>query len=306
MKTRTLVIGLLSVLTITSCQREVEGIIGQNQQVLTNNIYLSRVVELDTSYASGLDTFSKTSIVYDASKRLIKVNDTIFEAGSTNIEMIGVENRFYNGSDTMPYKFTRWEAYSNGEDIRDTVFFFYNTGGLTIIKDSTIQYYMGAPFTKTVKKYTDLGGGRYYSDRTAFDYTTGILIAKDSILMNRTYTAGNMSMMTDSVYDPFMGQLRYMYRYNYSYDTKNNPFHRALLPYMAQERSGNTKALYSNHASVNNPVSYSFTSIVGLSLNTGSGQSFYEYDSNNYPVVIRYSSSSFTNKFKTLLFYRIL
>lgn len=57
MKTRTLVIGLLSVLTITSCQREVEGIIGQNQQVLTNNIYLSRVVELDTSYASGLDTF---------------------------------------------------------------------------------------------------------------------------------------------------------------------------------------------------------------------------------------------------------
>lgn len=293
------------VIAVSSCQRDVD-FPDVNPPEVVDDIAVSRVVELDTSYASGLDTSMKFTLIYDAQKRLVQVNDTAFDDGTHTIQFVGVENRFYSGTDTLPYKFTRWETTAGGEDIRDTTYFIYQPGGQVIVRDSTVQYYMRLPWTKTVQKYYDLGGGGYYIDKAGYDYSTGLLISRDSVRLHRTYLAGNITAMADSAIEPFTLYIRYSYRYNYVYDTKKNPFARTLLPYMVQQRNGNTKADFSDYAFLNNPLSFTFTSMLGITSSSGSGQAFYTYNSDDYPVIIRYHSSSFTNKNKTLLFYTTL
>lgn len=297
---------MVLVVGFSSCQREVDFPTEEAEEILNDNIFLNKYVELDTAFASGLDTLYIDTFYYDAQKRLIKAIETYYESGVHVVEGVLVQERFYNGTDTVPYKIATKEEYTTGERYSDTTFLFYNNNK-EAIKDSTINYEGAVALNRRVQLFYNDAPGRYYVKRTSLIISLGIT-STDSVRMARTYTAGNMVSMADSAYLEGIG-LAYVTRITANYDSKKSPFIKISLPYMVQQvdGSGITGANPMQSGSINNSVSYTLFSWAGGSPSTSTATIGYDYNSNNYPVIIRASSSSSpSEKMKGFFFYRAL
>jgi len=297
--------GLVLLIFVSSCQREVEGDL--TDDVINDNIYIDRIVEVDTTYPSGLDTTYKDQLYYDAQKRLIRVVETYFDAGTHTVNSTLILDRFYSGNDSVPFKIAVEEAYSTGEIYKDTGFLYYNNNN-RIIKDSVVSYDTGIPLHKKVELFFDEGGGKYLVTRTTNNYITGSFMFADSVRLTRTFSSGNLVSSSDSTFSAMGGPLQSVFRYTLSHDNKKNPFIKLALPYLALQMFGSI-GMGENlpqFSSRNNHTSYTLFSWAGGSPNTNSGEVRYVYDNNDYPVLIRYTSTSSPNPQKLFIYYRTL
>lgn len=294
---------LVMVVGFSSCQREVDGRL--DDVVVDDNIYIDKFIELDTTYPSGLDTSYKYSFIYDGQKRLKQIAEIGFDDGTHNIQYIGNEYRYYNGSDTVPYKTTYDLDYTTGESYRDTSFLFYD-GNNVIYKDSNVRYESGAPASMWLHTYSAGETNRFLIKRTSFDFITGLFTA-DSINSIRSIIANNIVSTSDSFYNQ-LGGLQYVVKYTFNYDNKLNPYNKIALHYPVYGFLINMSNYqnFPNFGSKNNPTTFTLMTWLAGSVSNDVGEARYEYDNNGYPKIIRYNSGSSANPQKDYIYYRTL
>lgn len=300
---------ITGVLLFTSCQREVEDIFATPGLLppASDSNYISRFIELDTTYTTGLDTFYKRNWAYDANKRVKEQHETEFAAGTHDSDYTLHEYRYYNGTDSVPFKVVRNEWFPT-ERFTDTIFFTYNSNKL-IIKDSVIHYKDGSLISYIVSRFNQRADGSYRIDRTTA-YAGGSMFASDSILSRRTVTAGNIVAASDSVFsDAMPGGLYSSSFYSYTYDNGHNPFLRTLLPYPVRNYDPSFlfhPFYYPIQSTLNNPLTHTQTHHFASGTGTYTGSCQYVYNNRSYPTIIRYSSSVLSNPVKGLVFYTVL
>src|SRR5215813_5428277 len=94
-----------------SCQKEVSVDTGRGNGTggtTNDSIVLSKIVTLDTTRPSGLDTVDITLFSYDSQGRLAEMNSNGREDSSSSpvYTYHDINRLYYNGSDTLPYKMT--------------------------------------------------------------------------------------------------------------------------------------------------------------------------------------------------------
>lgn len=295
---------------LISCQREVEDIFATPGLVppASDSNYISRFIEFDTTYASGLDTFYKRAWTYDANKRVKELHEMEYAAGTHDSDYAMHEYRFYNSTDSVPFKVVRHEWFRTGpERFTDTIFISYNSSKL-IIKDSVIHYKDGSLISYIVTRFNQRPDGSFWIDRTTAD--GGGYFARDSILSSRTVTAGNIVAASDSVYNGAMpGGLYSSSFYSFTYDNGHNPFLRTLLPYPVRHFDPSAvfqPFFYPVQPTLNNPITHTQTHHFASGTGTYTGTCQYVYNRRGYPDIIRYTGSVLSNPVKGLVFYTAL
>jgi hypothetical protein len=294
-------------LLLISCQKEVEDIFatpGLTPPASDSN-YISRFIEFDTTYSSGLDTFYKREWLYDASKRVKELSEMQFSAGTHDSDYTLHEYRFYNATDSVPYKVIRNEWFAGPERFTDTIFISYNSNKL-IVKDSVIHYKDGVLISYIVTRFNERPDGSFWIDRTT-DGGGGFFV-RDSMLSRRIVNSGNILTASDSTYTTAPPALYSSSFYNYTYDSQHNPFLRSLLPYPV--RNYDPSAIfqpfyYPVQSTLNNPLTHSQTHHIAGGTSVISGTCRYVYNNRGYPTIIRYSSSPLANPIKGLVFYAV-
>jgi hypothetical protein len=295
-------------LLFLSCQKEVEDIFatpGLTPPASDSN-YISRFIELDTTYVPGMDTFYKRTWSYDANKRVNEVLEIQFAAGTHDSDYTLHEYRFYTGTDSVPFKIVRKEWFAGPENFTDTIFLSYNSNKL-ITKDSAIHYKDGSLIAYIVNRFNQLPDGSWRIMKIT-DGGVGLL-AIDSILSRRTVSAGNILAASDSVYNSVPPSLYSSSFYQFTYDNKNNPFLRTLLPYPVRNFDPSVifqPFYYPVQSTLNNPLTYTQTHNIGGGTSVITGACGYVYNNRGYPAIIRYSSSALSNPVKGLVFYSVL
>jgi hypothetical protein len=191
----------LASLYIISCQKETtpETPIDPPAVIADSN-FVSRLYVVD-SVGVMEDTFETMSFTYDNLKRMNTMSDSINVTHGPWIPF-AKHTYFYNGADTLPYKFYKTVTE---DDERDTitVFYYYNTSGQRI-KDSSYRLtYHNIPGSTehhqvwtTVETY-DYQAGKIYGKSTEnikYYYTNGTTSSSmTNISDTATVTAGNIT-----------------------------------------------------------------------------------------------------------------
>jgi hypothetical protein len=215
MKLNILVLAIVTLFAsgLSSCKKDsgssdtppVPGVAGDSS-------YLSVIYFI---YKNGgvADTAAAQIYSYDASKRLIRLKDSVWNPTSDYRTVTTVYS--YTGTDTLPYRSTEttvWYLPQPNQVVNS--FYFYNTTGLRI-KDSVIaptRHYVATqqyPAGKIISYRTDSifsGAGNSFSYKE---------IRKDTALTN---TDGNVT------YNISYRGTAYIYRSTVTYDNHPNPF----------------------------------------------------------------------------------
>lgn len=294
---------LLSV-QLFSCQREVEDIF--SQRVTADSSFLQRVVQLDTSFASGLDTIAIIQFSYDSRKRLVLTRTTWFDRGTHNLLDSARESRYYNGNDTFPYRVISQDNYAAGDVYDDTLNLYYSAAGI-VQNDSIVSYSNHVRSRIEASLYTPAGTNRFRTTRKKYDGNTGLLLGTDTVLSMNTFTGANLADYSDSIYYNSAGTLDEVYHTTSTFDTQFNPYNRFVIPYPLYGEyllSDNALAFNWQPPSVNNPLTKVFTHIItGSAPVTAAAQFQYQYNAAGYPVLMRATGNLFGNTLKVLLTY---
>jgi hypothetical protein len=284
--------GVVLLICFSSCQKEIDW--GFANTTHTDSIYVTRFIELDTTYPAGMDTSYKTLYSYDSKKRIKDVAEIGFDDGTHNTGYTLGENRFYSANDSVPFKIVRSEWFSNGDTFLDTVYLYYNSNNV-IIRDSSLYYMNGTKIKIRVSGFGLIGSNRYLVLETTIDPNTGMTV-KDSILSQRNWT--------------LLGVLFNVSMYSFTFDNNRNPFFRTILPYpvyLNDYYHTTHPFYYPLLATANNPLThFQDHSIMGGGTFNYSGTARYVYNSLGYPVIIRYTSTALSNPHKGLVYYTAL
>jgi hypothetical protein len=208
---------------IRSCQKEYTFTeASQNPTQAVDSLYISRYIVMDTTRASD-DTSSVSEFYYDQLKRNTKIVDKEYAFGIA--EGIYVHKFFYNGNDTLPYKYT-WETATfpnNPPDSRDTTFCTFFNGKL--VYDSTISIFQQT--VPVIRNYTTVRRISYFANRISIitAVTTNFIGSQNpqTITDTKNYYMqvqnGNVIRQTDTSFSVITDIAL-------SYDTKPNPFRR--------------------------------------------------------------------------------
>ncbi len=224
---------ILSIIIIlSSCQKEISIESGTNPNPPVSTADTNYLSKIYYTYFDGvsLDTSEIFTYAYDNNKRVVLLTDT---SNYPNPNYLYFKTQyFYNGTDTLPYKSTRFEHHNTlGIEYIDTAttFIFFNTAGQKI-KDSVINQfqdlstyvnkaiavhqYTYAPSkiygaTKTILFYT-LGGSVNDNDVT----DTATLDVKGNIISNIKNRYDAASLLVEKVVSTF------------TYDANPSPFAR--------------------------------------------------------------------------------
>jgi hypothetical protein len=217
MKARSGIILLVffSVLVI-SCQREVDETLPQSGQ--QGETLLERLVLLDTTLPAPLDTIYYGKFLYDAQKRINKIfwitisapdRDTVFQTA------------YYNGNDTLPYKWVTSGADGSTED-----FIFYDVSGKVVADSMRVTDIMGT--SVEVQRYSYLTG--YLKKEVKFtDILGAVTIRTDTIYQVRS---GNNILQQRDTSTSFIPGDIYVVALNYQYDNRPNPLKRVFRKYI--------------------------------------------------------------------------
>jgi hypothetical protein len=217
------IIVCLGILTLVSCQREVDDT--PTDPSSTDHPLLSKFVEVDTVFTTPTDTQYSIQFKYDAQKRVTEsVTKSYFNYPLIDIE---TEKYFYNGTDTLPFKAIAYYTDAVNNYI-DTVFLFYSNG--LIRKDSTISTNTttGTFFGIDVKEFTAAGNNTLLAKRSYYTRNTSVPDDTYNTTYLKTYNNGNIAIQEDADQDAWSTQYGF---YELTFDNHPNPFYRVKLPY---------------------------------------------------------------------------
>lgn len=294
---------ILLLLVTSSCQKEDNS--GDDTGTQPDNSALERLVTLDTTYASGMDTLYKYEFTYDAQKRPVKIKITAFEEGTHNVEYETVETRLYNGTSMYPYKITSGGTPDYPDEYSIENYLTYNASQVVTL-DSVLLFYFGNKVDVKRMAYFAKSPTRYLVERASYDPVTNSLHFKDTTYANVVFTGKNLTSASDSSYSENLGGLYQVNRYTCTFDSKKNAASKLRIPVPVNYFSNGDDGALSliNTLSSNNITSqstFTWTSTAG-SQNEVTNYS-YEYNANGYPVIIRYPGLA-GSKRKDFLFYR--
>ena len=224
MNIRYLIIFLVSVFTIISCQREVDDIPDRPTNTNSNDsIYLKQYVEIDTTATPGLDSIYKYEFYYDNAKRITGYLHTQY-INNLNEKVLTNVKYYYNGSDTVPFKTTQ-HTKDGAFSYLDTTFYTFINGKVS--SDSVIFYRENNhELLYTSKTDFSASGQNVILKSRYVTYLLGVpTVTIDSCLVSITMTGSNIS--TQSVPPGFL-----FWDYSkFTYDNLANPFYRIDIHY---------------------------------------------------------------------------
>ncbi len=284
---RNLLIGLSSGigLLICSCQKEVD--VNPPAILTSDSSYLDKIIILDTTQPSGMDTVEKISTTYDASKRLVTYAGQSSGYSTT-------QTFFYSGNDTLPFKHVVRDVF--GPVISaDTIFFTYSNG--IVVRDSMNSWNIttGMSYGAEVSEFTVTGSNVSTRDKSY------VLVAGNYVLMNDIVSVVSLTTSGGNILtqNPVSGQPSYDL-VQATYDSKNNPLSKIIKTHYAnfESRYFESWLLQRNNAIQINykepgfpPESDAYT---------------YQYRNDNYPKSATYHSTAGSTGNKILYFYKTL
>lgn len=278
---------IFSIVICSSCQKEASftttRAAGSN-----DSIYLEKVVELDTTLPTGLDTIFKTEFFYDGSKRILRLFETDF-INNLSQKIFTEKKYYYNGADTLPFKTT--EIVTDGPVVYyDTSFYTYRNGYVS--RDSVILYRqnnLGLLATST-QAYSPRGTNVMVHIRFV-DYNAGlppqVFVDSGNVLIS--FSGENIASQSGPagiVNEEF---------YQNTYDNKINPLYRVDIRYPVY--GGYNGAIGSQP---NNPLTEKIGASPGSLINHY--VSNYSYRSDGLPLIKR-TTDLLDPSFASKLFY---
>ena len=229
---------LATSITFFSCQPGIDDI-DPPQPEENDSIYISQVLELDTTYAPGIDTSQNTIYKYDASGRLSHVWFGEYMRGAVGAELTDDYYFFYNGTDTLPQKIVHLSGSKSSSTVLtlfkyDTAYIFYNNAGV-IVRDSTVSADEDRVHTRTtVSTFTRITDGHYRTDKKMISandvttsYTNSHFVRSGGNLISSRDTAITEDGDTDMIIIA-----------DATYDDHPNPLLRTSLPYPTSSSGG--------------------------------------------------------------------
>lgn len=189
--------GILNLLAFVSCQREVEETLLPTET--TDNVYLSKMVWVDTTLPTGTDTVDRFFFEYDNAKRLTRMREYFSNPFQNDTVISHYE---YTGNDTLPYRAiiqANHNYLSGPSKSADTIYFFYSSG--YVQRDSVVSWnslnntsrgarvadysFSGTTITKTRRYYNLVNGAYVFDFAEVFVYTVassnGNLVAENRV-----------------------------------------------------------------------------------------------------------------------------
>lgn len=286
MKKYILSVALLSFILI-SCNKEisVENVV--DSPASNDSITLSKIIYIDTSQASGLDTLEVLNFKYNNAKRLIESDEIYYDIGIPDGRYKTV--LFYNGTDTLPYKKTTTFSDLPSGNITDLHTGYYTYSNGKVIFDSVVTTSYPYPVSR---RYTYLNDkiivtNYLYDLPTPWVTTQNIYFTKNN---------GNTILQKDTV------NVSTIHMFSFQYDNKNNPFYglqfssiEGPVPYYFMETHNDAMVFEKNNPTDINQFENSYNFHYKY---------YYEYNANGYPKVARvHNQNDPTNFFKMLYFY---
>ena len=282
-----LLLFLVAGLTITSCQREIDGDFpSPDPSSFRDSTYISLYVEVDTSYPAGSDTAFKHTFKYDAQKRVTEIVEYNYQTGSPLFDHIYIEKYLYNGMDTVParYVITDYDGAGN-EFTTDSVFLKYNADN--IITEDSVRRVDNGIVSVYVSKFIRQSDNKYKV------IVSGDSYRYDSAIVTNTFT-GNM--ITERTEEYVGGIITTTSEYKTTVDTKLNPFYRIGLKYPVNEFiSGG----YFTWNEKNNPVELEYSGPFSSYRYLAS----YEYRADGQPLIYRLKSATDPDDFTKGFYY---
>ena len=282
---------MVMVVSLYSCQKEVEGTI-PNNRVQNDSIFLDRLVVVDTTQPTGLDTIESVFFIYDNQKRLSKLKSYNTWSGTPDSLIMEF---LYSGTDSLPYKHIVYEsflsliysdtiyyAYSNGVVVRDSIVSWELTGGSNSGAEVT-EFSLSGSQVSIVEKFYNWVFGSYVLSGT--DQGSVTISAPGGNILSQTRASGGAAFF-DLV--------------QASYDNNPNPISRAIkIRYPLLEADFFDCATLQR----NNPV-HTLYEEPGYPAETSTYS--YIYRSDSYPIQRNYSSGSGGGFSKALYYYKSL
>jgi hypothetical protein len=225
---------ILATIMLFSCQKELSGDTnsgngngGGTGGGTGNNdsVYLDRITEV--YYVLNDSTIQ--DFRYDNQKRVTSISRKHYQ-GNVLVDT-SVISLFYNGSDSLPFKFTEYVAGLGFSWFDSTInFLFYDVQGRMILDSSIYSSQgMGSPYFKE----KDIYSLKYVATNIyGYNTTTNLLNpAPPSIQTDTTWLDGNKNVLKRHYYD---SQPLALFRTenNTSFDTKRSPyFYMKQIPY---------------------------------------------------------------------------
>lgn len=271
----------ITTLILYSCSKDKSK---NDTVVTTDSTVLVKVIDLDTTKISGLDTLRVYQYNYDNLKRLTSTEVRLDAmSGGFAIKTFNTMH-YYNGTDTLPFKEIENVKQHSSFDINYTKYCSYQNGKL--VYDSIVSNFQ---YT-TARKYTH-ESNRLIVNSTIYTTPTPSTQVRYIYL---TRVNGNTIIQldtTDGVINNFL----------YSYDNKINPFaNKPQSPLI--ERS----APYYLHNTYSEEMAHERNNITEMSATSGYTlllKYSYEYNSKGLPIIARVYSQNSNYHFKRLFFY---
>ena len=283
------------VISFSSCQREVDGIIPDGINV--DSTVIRKYIEFDTTLAAGLDTNIVLTFNYDNIGRLISIK-TIEKDQSlpptSAFQFFENTSYFYNANDKLPFKVLKANKDAFGT-MNDTTYLFYANG--YVVKDSirmrSIDPTSFVFETILVNRYVVIGNTivvTRYRDQTLHPSSWPPL-CPGTTTYQQTVLNGNITSETGN-YSSCSGIG--MSEANFAYDSKPNPFYPLRIPYLVFDNELEVSNIQKNNITDN----WFSTPADGYKYS-------YTYRADGYPIALRaYEVSDPTNVWKGLFIYK--
>lgn len=269
------IIPFLSLLIVLSwsCQQEPDDMLPDTDPgTPADSTLLYKFCEIDETLPAGADTTSTMLYSYDNQKRIKRKEYTDH---TSTLPFRVIDDYFYQGADTLPYKAIWWATESNFIYI-DTIFYTYANG--VVAKDSSISYEPTGMHTVSVETYA-ISGDNVLAHRVVKVYNGSVLVEEhvsDRSFITRRQN-GNIVEQTnlDDLSD---------FRYQaVTYNDKRDPLYKTAVPYPVLDelvfgypKHLMTEQIYGRDNA--NPIYHYLYS--------------YTYRSDGYPLVLRISDAA--------------
>lgn len=269
------IIAAATFLIFASCQKEFSSSNRPATPLIPgDSTLLVKYYEIDSIPGEQPDTSLIVKFTYDDAGRLTE-NYVVFSNDPVaNSNLFELNQYFYNGTDTLPNKYTylSMEGASPDNLFKDTFFYAYNSAG-NVIADSILTYN---------------GTNPLYSWRNGYEYQTGYIIRTLTDTSNRidtiyqTYQNSNLTSQANTRHDPNIGDN--LYSFTYSYDNHPNPFY--ITAYVKTRFIADYEDDSYSTPQKNNPLSGSQSFTSGGMVSTNDIQYSYIYKANGYPSLV--------------------
>ena len=305
------VLFFISLLSI-SCQKEssLENGLTPNPvpiPTVNDSVYLSKIIDFDTTKPALFDTVLISNFTYDNLKRLVSQNYINFINGIRSVSPFDSYELFYNGLDSLPYK-----TIQKSEELPNrfiyTSFYTYLPGTAKLLTDSGIGHrvlpvtsdsgFTISSYTYGVNSVTEIS--RSYNNLNSYygrDTGTYFNIVK----LNGCITS---QQYKSSIKQPYNAPINSTL--TCTYDISNNPFAKIFREDIGFIRYNDLRPGVNDFNRRNNRLTMYYQSTAGSLIEIGSAVNRYKYNNKNFPTevtAIDYNAGTVFNSSKSKYFY---